>query len=199
THHRENAIVRAAKRAYLPSLRWALAHRGAVIGLAVATFAGSMLLVPKLGSEFLPELNEGTIWVNATLPPGISIGETTRWCRRMRELLHQTPEVSTVVSKAGRPEDGTDPKPINMIEIFVGLKPESQWRPGFTKDKLLDEMDRNLDALPGVETSFSQPIRDNVLESISQIDGQVVVKVFGDDVEKLHARADAILKSVGGW
>ena len=87
----------------------------------------------------------------------------------------------TVTSKAGRPEDGTDPKPINMAEFFVDLKPPSDWPAGLTREKLIDEFSQTLTALPGVESSFSQPIRDNVLESISQIDGQIVIKVFGDE------------------
>src|SRR5262249_6566743 len=186
----ETARVRACQRVSQPSLRWAPEHRGLVIGLALGTFAVSLAIEPRLGSEFLPELNEGTIWVNQTLPAGISLGEATAYARRTREILHKTPEVRTVVSKAGRPEDGTDPKPVNMLETFVDLVPESEWKRGLSKEQLLDEMDRNLAALPGVETTFSQPIRDNVLESISQIDGQVVVKVFGDDVDKLHANGD---------
>ena len=197
-HREENALVRACKRAYLPALRWAIERRGLVVGLAIAAFAASLAIEPRLGSEFLPELNEGTIWVNQTLPPGISLAQAASYCRTIRAILHKTPEVQTVISKAGRPEDGTDPKPVNMLETFVDLKPESEWRPGFSKRQLIDEMDRNLDALPGVETTFSQPIRDNVLESISQIDGQIVVKVFGDDVEKLHANGDAILHAIRG-
>jgi cobalt-zinc-cadmium resistance protein CzcA len=197
-HHEENALVRACKRAYLPSLRWAIEHRALVIALAIAAFLGSLAIEPRLGSEFLPELNEGTIWVNQTLPPGISLAEATRYCHRIREILHQTPEVRTVISKAGRPEDGTDPKPVNMLETFVDLLPQSEWKRGLSREQVLDEMDRNLAVLPGVETTFSQPIRDNVLESISQIDGQIVVKVFGDDVDKLHANADAILHAIRG-
>ena len=108
------------------------------------------------------------------------------------------PEVNTVISKAGRPEDGTDPKPMNMLECFVDLKPVAQWRPGITKDKILEEMDRALNALPGLETSFSQPIRDNVLESISQIDGQVVIKVFGEDAPTLQRQVDLIIRKVIG-
>src|SRR5262249_40421729 len=104
----------------------------------------------------------------------------------------------TVISKAGRPEDGTDPKPINMLECFVDLKPTAEWRKGMTKEHILDEMDRALDALPGLETSFSQPIRDNVLESISQIDGQVVIKVFGEDEAVLRREVDEILRRVRG-
>jgi len=197
-HQEENAVVRACKRVYLPALQWAVAHRTVVIGAALATFAASLALVPALGSEFLPELNEGSIWINATLPPGISLGGATQYSRQLRDIVRKTPEVRSVISKAGRPEDGTDPKPLNMIEAFVDLKPEKEWRPGFTKEKLLDEMDHNLDALPGVETSFSQPIRDNVLESISQIDGQVVIKVFGGDVAQLARNSDAILHAIRG-
>src|SRR5262249_37270830 len=190
-HHEENWPVRASKRLFLPALRWAIGRRALVIGLALAAFLASLAMLPRLGSEFLPELNEGTIWVNATLPPGISVDAASAYCRRMREILHQTPEVRSAISKAGRPEDGTDPKPVNMVEIFVDLLPPAERRPGKT------EADR-LDALPGVETSFSQPIRDNVLESISQIDGQVVVKVFGDDPDRLRESSEAILRAVRG-
>jgi cobalt-zinc-cadmium resistance protein CzcA len=114
----------------------------------------------------------------------------------MREILRQTPEVRSVISKAGRPEDGTDPKPINMAEVFVDLKPPTEWKRGLSKEQIIEEMDRNLDALLGIETSFSQPIRDNVLESISQIDGQVVIKVFGDDSAALRRKAREMLRAI---
>jgi cobalt-zinc-cadmium resistance protein CzcA len=114
----------------------------------------------------------------------------------MRDILRRTPEVGTVVSKSGRPEDGTDPKPINMAEIFVDLKPPGEWKRGLTKAQVIEEMDRNLSVLPGIEISFSQPIRDNVLESISQIDGQVVIKVFGDDSARLRKKAGEMLKAI---
>jgi heavy metal efflux system protein len=194
--HGENALVRFLKIPYLASLRWALRHPAIVIIAAIAGFGVSLAFASKLGTEFLPELNEGTIWVNANLPPGISVDEARLYCRRMREIIQKTPEVRSVISKAGRPEDGTDPKPINMAEIFVDLKPPSEWKRGWSKEKIIEEMDRNLDALPGVETSFSQPIRDNVLESISQIDGQVVLKVFGDDSAKLRGKAQELLKAI---
>jgi cobalt-zinc-cadmium resistance protein CzcA len=194
--HEENALVRSIKRPYTRVLRLALDRPKSVIAAAVVILALSLTLVPKLGSEFLPELNEGTIWVNANLPPGISVEDTRTYDRRMREILHQTPEVRTVISKSGRPEDGTDPKPINMTEIFLDFKPPAEWRPGMTREKLIAEMDHNLAALPGVEISFSQPIRDNVLESISQIDGQVVIKVFGDDSAALRRKAHEMLDAI---
>ncbi len=147
-----------------------------VVG-ALAALAVSLGLATQIGSEFLPELNEGAIWINFNMPPSISVREAQAQMQTVRQLLRSVPEVSTVISKSGRPEDGTDPKLINMAEIFVDLKPDNEWRPGMTKRKIIDEMDRLLDTLPGTDVSFSQPIRDNVLESISQIDGQIVIKV----------------------
>ena len=194
--HEENRLVRACKRAYEPLLRGALAAPRVVIGVALVTLGLSLVLSRFVGSEFLPELNEGTIWLNVNLPAGISVTEATSQARRVRLALSRVPEVSTTISKAGRPEDGSDPKPINMMEIFVGLKPPSAWRPGMTKDRIIAQMDRELQILPGVETSFSQPIRDNVLESISQIDGQVVVKVFGDDPALLRRTTLQVLQKV---
>jgi heavy metal efflux system protein len=196
--HGENALVRFLKRPYVASLRWSLDHPVVVITAVLAGFGVSLALGSKLGTEFLPELNEGTIWVNANMPPGISVDQARVYCQRMRQILRQTPEVRSVISKAGRPEDGTDPKPINMAEIFVDLKPQSEWKRGLNKSQIIEEMDHNLDALPGIETSFSQPIRDNVLESISQIDGQVVLKVFGDDSARLREKAQELLKSISG-
>ena len=163
-----------------------MAHPTIVFVTSLAALGTSLALAPRLGTEFLPELNEGTIWVNADLPASVSVEQAREYCRKMRELLHRTPEVNTVVSKSGRPEDGTDPKPINMAEVFVDFKPTSEWRPGMTKQMLLDEMNSNFTTLPGINISFDQPIMDNVLESISQIDGQVVIKVFGDDSTALR-------------
>ena len=194
--HDETRLVRWLKRLYQPALAASVARPRAVMVLGACALLGTLALVPGLGSEFLPELNEGSIWINANLPPGVSVEEARADCRRLRELILATPEVSTVISKSGRPEDGTDPKPINMAEIYVGLKPEKQWRRGMNKARIIDEMSRRLDGLPGVDISFSQPIRDNVLESISQIDGQVVIKVFGDDSARLRGLAREMLREI---
>ena len=186
----ENRLVRACHRVYRPALEMAIAHRGSVIVAAVVMLALTLGGATQLGSEFLPELNEGAIWVNAMLPEGISVTEASRECARIRALLRQFPEVRTVISKSGRPEDGTDPKLINMAEFFVDIKPADEWTRHITKEELIAEMDHALQALPGIDASFSQPIRDNILESISQIDGQVVVKIFDADAVKLHEEAD---------
>jgi cobalt-zinc-cadmium resistance protein CzcA len=192
----ETRLVRACRRVYRPVLDAALAHRGAVIAGAVLMLAISLGAATRLGSEFLPELNEGAIWVNAMLPEGISVSEASRECARIRALLRQFPEVRTVISKAGRPEDGTDPKLINMAEFFVDVKPPAEWTRRITREELVADMDRALQAIPGIEASFSQPIRDNILESISQIDGQVVVKIFDADGARLRDEAAAVLRTV---
>jgi len=194
---KENFVVRACKRVYRPSLIWALNHRWTVMATALALLAASLFTLTRLGSEFLPELNEGTMWVNINFPPGISVSETKRLSARIREILGKRKEVvRSVTSKAGRPEDGTDPKPINMAEFFVDLKPPAEWPANLTKEDLIKQLDKDLDELPGVEPSFSQPIRDNVLESISQIDGQIVIKVFGADGETLKEQTQKILQTI---
>jgi cobalt-zinc-cadmium resistance protein CzcA len=194
--HEENALVRACKRVYEPVLTWAIWNKKTVIGIALAALAASLAVVPKLGTEFLPELNEGSIWVNVNLPPSVSVTDAQQMTAKFRAALATVPEVESVISKTGRPEDGTDPKLINMCEILVNIKPESQWRSGVKKQQLIDEMDRAMARFPAIEVSFSQPIRDNVLESISQIDGQIVIKVFGDDLDVLHDNAENVLNAV---
>jgi cobalt-zinc-cadmium resistance protein CzcA len=193
---KENFLVHAARSVYEPSLAWALAHRRTVLGTAVAALLASLALVPRLGTEFLPELNEGAVWINLTFPTSVSVSEAQELAHRVRTAIRKFPEVASVTSKSGRPEDGTDPKLINMAEFLVDLKPDSEWKRGVDKQTLLQEMDNEISKIPGLEPSFSQPIRDNVLESISQIDGQIVVKVFGDDLETLRDQALAVLKQL---
>ena len=194
--HGDNRVVATAKRVYEPVLMWALGHRKSVMLAALLGFVLSLGVASRLGSEFLPELDEGTIWVNLRLPASVSNDEASRILRLARKALHRVPEIGTTVSKSGQPEDGTDPKTMSMAEIFVDLKPTDQWRPGMTKAKLIDEMDRYVSEIPGLEPSFSQPIRDNVLESISQIDGQIVIKIAGDDLVGLQQTAEAIEREV---
>jgi len=194
--HTDNRVVGGAKRLYAPLLDWALDHRRQVVGIAVGAFVLAMGAASRLGSEFLPELNEGTIWVNVRLPASVSNDEATRILRQVRQTLLSVPEVRTTVSKAGQPEDGTDPKTISMAEVFVDLKPPEQWRKGLTREQLIEEMDQAVTALPGMEPTFSQPIRDNVLESISQIDGQIVIKVSGDDLAVLRQTTEAIEREI---
>ncbi len=194
--HGDNRLVHAAKNLYTPILDWALAHRGKVALLALLAFGASGWLATRLGSEFLPELNEGTTWVNFELAPSVSSQEATRILRLARQALLSVPEVRTTVSKAGQPEDGTDPKTMSMVEIFVDIKPEEQWRPGMTREKITAQMQRALATIPGIDPAFSQPIRDNVLESISQIKGQIVIKLAGDDLAEMKRITDGVARAV---
>ena len=196
--HGDNALVRTCKRIYTPALEWAIHRPKAVMAIAALALLGAMGVATTLGSEFLPELDEGTIWVNATLPPSVSPEEAKQTAARIRQRLRSVPEVVTVISKVGRPDDGTDPKIFNGFEAFVELKPDNQWRAGMTKPKIVAAMDEAVSVLPGVEVSFSQPIRDNVLESISQIDGQIVVKVKGDDLGELNKLANQVVSLARG-
>ncbi len=193
---KENIIIRNCKRIYRPVLEWALGHRKTVLATAVLALAASLAVVPFLGSEFLPELNEGTIWVNIFLPSGISLPEAQKVMAKVRERLGKFPEVRSVISKVGRPEDGTDPKLVNSTETFVDLYPPEEWKRPITREELIREMDASLADIPGIEPSFSQPIRDNVLESISQIDGQIVIKVFGPDSKTLQENAQKVLQTI---
>lgn len=190
--HEDNALVRAAKRRYARLLDWALAARGTVVAIALGALLVAGGLATQLGSEFLPELNEGAIWVNVTLSPSVSPAEAQRAARSIRQALGSVPEVASVISKVGRPDDGTDPKIFNSAEFFVEMQPEASWRAGRTQAGLIHEMDAAIGRLPGLEPTFSQPIRDNVLESISQIDGQIVIKVQGDDFDTLKQLARQI-------
>jgi heavy metal efflux system protein len=194
--HGDNRVVAWCKRVYTPALNWSLANSRKIVLIAGISFLAALGLASRLGSEFLPELNEGTIWVNLRLPSSISNEEATKTQRSIRKALLSVPEVNTTVSKSGQPEDGTDPKTMSMTEVFVDLKPEDQWRKGYTKAMIIDEMDAAVSKLPSMEPTFSQPIRDNVLESISQIDGQIVIKISGDNLDELRVATEAIEREI---
>lgn len=194
--HEETKLMHWFMNRYEPALKWVLANAKRVLAIAVAALAFTAAMVPQLGTEFLPELNEGSIWINITLPTSVSIDEAKGELRKLRRIIADFPEVNAVISKGGRPEDGTDPKNINMTEMLVDLKPDSQWRKGMTKDQLVREMEDKLNDMPGIEPTFSQPVRDQILESISQIDGQIVVKLFGDDTATLKLHANQLLDKI---
>jgi len=191
--HEENWLTRTAKRLYRPSLAWALAHPRKIFAIALVSLGASLVIGTRLGTEFLPELNEGSVWVSLDLPTSVSVPVAQRMTHEVRRAILASPEVNTVISKCGRPEDGTDPKPINMCEFLVDLKPDKEWRPGMTRQGLYAEIDGGVRGRTGLDPRFSMPVRDNVLESISQIKGQIIVKIFGDDMETLQRLATTAL------
>jgi len=194
--HGDVKLVEKVKAWYQPWLEKALGNSKRVITAALVALAASFAVVPMLGSEFLPELNEGSIWLNVALQPSTSIKEAQAMARQVRMAVLTVPEVKTITSKLGRPEDGTDPKIASQVEALVELRPENEWRSGVHKHEILNQMEKAVEEIPGIDATFSQPIRDNVLESISQIDGQIVIKVTGADLDQLQTIGNSILAEV---
>jgi heavy metal efflux system protein len=195
---RETIFMRALRRAYRPlfdlALRWPRFGLLAPVGVVALGLA----LFPLLGSEYMPKLEEGNFWIRATLPMSISLEQSARKVGRMREILRSQPEVVTVVSQLGRPDDGTDLAGFHNIELFAPLKPYDQWRRGLTKEKLTDELASELqETFPGVVFNFSQYLSDNVEEALSGVKGENSVKVKGPEIEGNEAAAEAILDVMG--
>jgi len=190
---RETLIVRALRRVYQPTLEFVLANR-------IITFSGLALLAlvavfatRSLGLEFLPKLEEGNLWIRATFPQSVSLEDSDDYVNRMRVLMSKYPEVESVVSQHGRPDDGTDATGFFNAEFFVPLKPADQWPAGTTKEKLTSDMTAALgEEFPGVDFNFSQYIQDNVEEAASGVKGENSVKVYGNDLETLEKTADSI-------
>jgi cobalt-zinc-cadmium resistance protein CzcA len=190
---RETPVVRGLRRVYTPVLEFVLANR-------IVTFAGLGLLVlvavvavRSLGLEFLPKLEEGNLWIRATFPQSVSLEDSDVYVNRMRKLMKTYPEVETVVSQHGRPDDGTDATGFFNAEFFVPLKPFDTWPSGMDKEKLTQNMTDALgEQFPGVDFNFSQYIQDNVEEAASGVKGENSVKVYGNDLETLEKTANAI-------
>jgi cobalt-zinc-cadmium resistance protein CzcA len=195
---RVSPVVALAERLHAPALRWAMARRTPVLAAAAALLLGALALAGALGSEFLPELDEGALWVTATLPRSIALEEAERMVPRVRAALAEFQEVKTVVAQLGRPEDGTDPAPVSSLQMFVDLKPETAWTTAHGKEALVEAMEARLARFPGIDWNFSQPIKDNVEEGISGIKGQVAVKLFGDDLSKLDELSEQVARAIGG-
>lgn len=189
--HRESPVLRAFQWAYSPTLRWATNHALTVVLCSLLALGGSFWVLSRQGSEFLPELNEGSLYVTFTLPSNISLTEGRRLVPRLTELMLQAPEVDEVLSQLGRPEDGTDATLTNNLEFFVRLRPVESW-PAESRSlgDVIARLDGLVSELPGVEVNFSQPIRDNVNENISGQFGQIAVKLYGDDLAVLQDLAE---------
>jgi heavy metal efflux system protein len=190
---RETVVVRALRRVYEPALEFALANRIITFfGLALVALS-ALLAVRSLGLEFLPKLEEGNLWVRATFPQSISLEESDIYVNRMRVIMSKYPEVQSVVSQHGRPDDGTDATGFFNAEFFVPLKPFDTWPTGVNKDKLTEDMTNALgQEFPGVDFNFSQYIQDNVEEAASGVKGENSVKIYGNDLQTLEKTADSI-------
>jgi cobalt-zinc-cadmium resistance protein CzcA len=204
----DNALVRWMKTGYLRNLRFCLKYRWATLGLMGGLLAATLVLLPLLGREFMPELEEGNLWIRGTFPINVTLEEASQKAQLARRIMQQYPEIKVVVSQTGRPDDGTDPTGFYNSEFFVPLKPRNEW-PGVkpqgglvrlyrdtrprTKEEVISEMNAELNHhVVGVNWNFSQNIRDNVMESLSGVKGDNSVKIIGPDLDKLEELAEQV-------
>ena len=208
TEEVENWAMRMTHRLYTPLFRFALANPKRTVFFGMAPVVIAIGLFGRLGGEFMPHLEEGNFWIRASLPTSISLAQSAKYVGRMRSMIRgcpddpkivcdeknmRNPEVETVVSQLGRPDDGTDVAGFNNIELFAPLKPFDEWPKGVTKESLTDELSKAMsDAFPGVVFNFSQAISDNVEEAISGVKGENSIKIFGPDIKANEANAQAV-------
>ena len=194
-----NPLMELLTRWYSRALELTITHRWLTVGAAVCALAGAMALSRAVGSEFLPHLDEGAIWVRGTLAPSTGPTEGVRLANQVRVILASFPEVTVATSQVGRPDDGTDTTGFFNTEYFVDLKPKEQWRPVFhqNKDALIAAMDHELEKIPGAIWNFSQPIADNMEEAVSGVKGELAIKVYGDDLKTLEDKGDQIVRVMG--
>ena len=198
----ETFIVRKLHALYVPVLKWAVKSRAIVMTLAIGLVVATAILVRLLGLEFLPKLEEGNLWVRATLPPTISLREGNSYVNEMRKMIAAMPEVESVVSQHGRPDDGTDAAGLFNAEFFAPLKPVKDWPSTKDKDELTAKLLKQLQTkFPGVEFNFSQYLQDNVAEAVSGVKGENSIKLYGNDLVELTETANkikAVLATVQG-
>ncbi|MEO6334855.1 MAG: CusA/CzcA family heavy metal efflux RND transporter [Pyrinomonadaceae bacterium] len=195
-----NPVMKFLRRLYEPALKFALEHRLLTIGAAVVLFAGALLLTTRIGSEFMPPLNEGDVMFMPVTDPGISINEALKMMSKQDEIIKSFPEVEWAVGKAGRAETSTDPSPTNMNETIIHLKPDDEWRDGMTREKLVAEMDAAL-RMPGVTNIWTQPIINRIEMLSTGMRSQVGVKIFGNDLntlEDVSRQVADVVKTVPG-
>ena len=196
---RENRVYRWLQDRYERGLAWSMAHPRFVIGGAGASFLLSMLVFAGVGAEFMPKLDEGTLWVRATMPYTISFDESSKLVPQIRTVLRSFPEVTIVTSEHGRPDDGTNPTGFFNAEFYVGLKPYGDWNGAFhSKKALIDAIDKKLSSFPGVNFNYTQPAQDAVDEAETGLKSSLDVKLFGTDLGVLEERGKAMKRVLDG-
>ncbi len=188
----DTAIIRFVRTTYMGLVEWALDRRILVVGFSTCLVVLAALALQSLGGEFMPALEEGNLWVRATMPVDISFDQADRLTNDIRRMFKESPEVETVVSQLGRPDDGTDPTSFFNAEFLANLKPASAWRRGLTKEGLIEEVEHRLKTIPGVIFNFSQVIEDNVEEAMSGVKGENSIKLFGADFKLMESKATEI-------
>ncbi|MDQ6844690.1 MAG: efflux RND transporter permease subunit, partial [Bacteroidota bacterium] len=200
-HEKHNPIVHHISGFMLKSFAFTTRHKRSSIIVSMIVIAVGLFSFKFLGSEFLPELDEGSIYVRVQLPYSISLDKSVQIANHVREKIIQFPQVKYVVSQTGRPDDGTDVAGFYNNEFDVILYPQDSWKPKISKDKLVNEMNNSLSVIPGADLNFSQPITDNIEEAVSGVKGSICVKIFGDSLSYMEGQADnvyKVLKTVRG-
>jgi cobalt-zinc-cadmium resistance protein CzcA len=193
----ETLIVRWLRSIYNPALGWAISHRLTILGVGAAFLVLSGLVASRLGAEFLPALEEGSYWIRANLPPTTSLRVGQAATQKMREILLSHPEIVTVISQHGRPDNGSEASSFAEVQLFAPLKPMDEWPSGLTKEALTKELDKELRAaLPGVLFNFSQPIQDNINEAVSGVRGANSIKIVGPELDTLERIADKVMEQL---
>jgi cobalt-zinc-cadmium resistance protein CzcA len=202
TREWDNPVMVWLVARYRSTLRWAIKLRWFTVAGGVASLALAIYLTVSgvIGSEFLPHLDEGSLWVRGTLAPSTGPTEGSRVANQARILLCSFPEVTECTSQVGRPDDGTDTTGFFNTEYFVGLKPKEEWRPAFhqNKEEVIAAMNAELEKIPGVLWNFSQPIADNMEEAVSGVKGQLATKIYGDELPVLEQKADQVVNIMRG-
>ena len=190
---KESPIIRIAKRFYTPSLAWTMRNRRTALAVALVFIIISGAIFPFLGSEFIPRLDEGALAVQVQQLPSVSLAQSVRTTTAVERVLKQFPEVTKVVSKTGRAEVATDPMSVDFSDLYIGLKPPSEWKTAHTREELVERMSKALEEqVPQASISFSQPIELRVAELIAGVRSDVAIKIFGDDLDVLKRTADQI-------
>lgn len=191
---KHNPIVQFFEKGIGNMFSWVYRHQKQSVIIAIIIMAASFFSARFLGTEFLPELNEGALWVEAELPMSVSLTEANSISNKMVDIIRRFPEVKQTLAQVGRTNDGTDPKGFFNVQTQVDLKPKSEWKRKISQEELIDEMDQQLRKLPGIVFNYSQPIRDNVEEAVAGVNAALAVKIFGNDFNVLDRKADSVLE-----
>ncbi len=198
---KHNPIVHFITERLMNGFDYTYRHKKSTLIVASVLIAIGLFSFKFLGSEFIPELNEGAIWLRVQLPYSASLDKSIEVSKQVRASMMQFPQVKNIISQTGRPDDGTDVTGFYNNEFNIQLYPESDWKPEITKDQLIDQMTKKLSVIPGVDLNFSQPISDNIEEAVSGVKGSICVKIFGDSLNYMEQKANevyTIMKSVRG-
>lgn len=193
---KSNPVVRFFDNTVTRGFEWCYKRKKLSVLLATIFLVTSLFSAKLLGTEFLPTLNEGALWVEAKMPMSTSLTETVKMVTVLRAKLNEFPEVNGVLSQTGRSNDGTDPSGFYYVQMQVNLKPKDEWKRNITQDQLIDEMDKKLKQFQGINYNYSQPIIDNVAEAVAGMNASNAVKIFGDDLETLNDKANQVLEAI---